>query len=265
MATFLRDERLHNLTLTADRLRQIDAAFQARLRAAPEHAQPGENNNIHLFYVIRFDNKGYRVFSIEEVITYFQQADSVERFIITIESAASMRSNRNVGTYMELRLDAGDANACHLVASSDDADWVDASFSGVREAIVRSKNRHSIVRNDWSVLFIQIGGVLVGFLLSLWAAVRISPFIQIENPFLITFLFVLLVFSNLWTFINQRLLFLVNTVFPNIRFYRPDRDRLHWLMQALIGGIAVAVTLYLLNGLFTLVGRMLGPLLGDAA
>ena len=265
MAIFLRDERLQNLTLTADRLRQIDTAFQSRFRSVPERVQQGDNDNAFLFYVIRFDNKGYRVFSIDDVISYFQQADRVERVIFTIESGASVRSNRAVGSYMELRLDAGDANVCHLIASSDDADWVDASFSAIREAVTKCKNRHSIIRNDWSVLSIQIVGVLIGFLVSLWAAVRMSPFIEIENSFLITFLFALLVFSNLWTFVNQRLLMLVNAVFPNIRFYRPDRDRLHWLMQAVVGGVAVAIALFLINQMFIYAGRMLGQFFGSDA
>ena len=263
MATYLRDEQLQNLTITSDRLRQIDAAFQSRFRAVPEFARQEGNNKAFLFYVIRFDNKGYRVFSIEDLISYFQQADHVERVIFAIESGASIQSNRNVGTYMELRLDAGDKNLCHLVASADIADWVDASFSAIRETLEKCKNRHSIVRNDWSALSIQIGGVLVGFLVSIWAAVLISPFIDIDNSFFITFLFVLLVFSNIWGYINQRLLKLVDKVFPNVRFYRPDRDRLHWLMQALIGGIAVAVTLFLLNKLFIYLGKVIGQFFGS--
>jgi len=264
MATFLRDERLQNLTITAERIAQIDAAFRSRYRSVPELSKE-EDNAVFSFYVIRFDNKGYRVFSLDELLSYFEQADFVERIIFTIESGISVRSNRNAGTYMELRLDTGDANACHLVASSDDPDWVDASFSAVKEAVFRCRNRHSLIRNDWSVLSIQLAGVLAGFFLSLWAAVLISPALNIDNSFFISFLFVLLVFSNMWTFLNQRLLNLVGRTFPNIRFYRVDKDRLHWLMQALIGGVAVAITLFLLSELFTYTGRVLGHFVGNGA
>ena len=33
--------------------------------------------------------------------------------------------------------------------------------------------------------------------------------------------------------------------FPTISFYRPDKDRLHWLKQAVIAGIVVGAALYL--------------------
>lgn len=264
MATFLRDEHLNNVTLTVDRIRQIDVVFRARFRVAPENGQQSQTPTVFFFYVIRFDNKGYRVFSLDELISYFNQADHVERVIFTIESTTSRNTNRGVGTFMDLRFDARDANNCYLVASSDEADWMDSSFSAVKDVIAKCKNRHGLARGAWSLLSIQIGGVMVGFLLSLWAAVGISPFIKIENSFVITFLFALLVFSNLWGFINQRLLALVDATFPNVRFYRPDRDRLHWLAQALVGGVAIALSLFLLNLLFKYVGKIIGQWIGES-
>jgi hypothetical protein len=48
-------------------------------------------------------------------------------------------------------------------------------------------------------LLIQILGVFVGFLISLWVASKISPSLSIENAFLISFFLVLLNFSNLWS------------------------------------------------------------------
>ena len=66
MATFLRDERLQNLTITAERIAQIDAAFRSRYRSVPELSKE-EDNAVFSFYVIRFDNKGYRVFSLARI------------------------------------------------------------------------------------------------------------------------------------------------------------------------------------------------------
>ena len=260
MARFLRDEHLQNLTLTADRLRQLNKVFQTRFISKPNDLQGGLTENMHFSYVIRFDNKGYRVFNIEDVISYFNQADYVERVIFAIESDVSLKINRAVGSFMELRLDHRDENACFLQINSDDSDWVDASFSSVKEVLTKCTNKNWFARNTWAQLVVQLFGLFIGFLLSLWAAVRISPYISVENAFFISFLFVLLVFSNFWTFLNQRLLNLINVVFPNLRFYRPDRDRLHWLMQALIGGVVVAISLFLLNLMFGYVGRLLEEL-----
>jgi hypothetical protein len=152
---------------------------------------------------------------------------------------------------MELRLDEKDPNLCFLMATSDDGDWVDSSFSAVQDVTSKCKNRNGVARSAWTHLVIQLVGLFLGFLVSLWAATQIAPGLAIENAFLISFLLALLIFSNLWSYVNQRLHALVNAVFPNLKLYRSNRDRMHWLLQTVIGGIVVAITLYLLNLLFS--------------
>jgi hypothetical protein len=61
-------------------------------------------------------------------------------------------------------------------------------------------------------------------------------------------------------FLNQRILVFVNALFPNLKFYRPQKDRIHWLLQAVIGAIALAITLYLHNPLVVYIGKVLGGL-----
>lgn len=267
MAHYLRDELLTNLTLTEDRLSQLDLALQARLPSMPENVPVGEGGDppVMMFYVIRFDGKGYRVFSFEALVAYFRQADYVERIAFVLESGVSLSTGRNVGSFAELRLDNREPSNSFIQVSSDDGDWVESTFAAGKDVLRRCANRNGWMRGLWSQLAIQIGGVFLGFLLSLWAAISISPYIRIENAFFIAFLFVLLVFSNLWGFLNQRLLSLVNRTFPNVRFFRPDRDRLHWLLQALVGGIVVAVALFLLNWLFAYVGQILQALADSGA
>lgn len=262
MARFLRDEQFSNVTLTEERLTQLHDVFDARRHTMPEELLPAQNNQIKVFfsYIIRFDNKGYRVFSIGDLLAHFRQADYIERVIFTIESKESMRSARAVGSFMELRFDEKEPTNCFLQVSSDDGDWVDASLSAVKERTNRFKNRNGWAKSAWSELAIQIGGVFTGFLLSLWAAVRMSPLIAIENSFFITFLFALLMFSNLWAYLNRVVLNFVRAVFPSIKFYRPDRDRWHWLLQSVVGGIVVAIVLLLLAYLLSYVGRTLGEL-----
>jgi hypothetical protein len=260
MAQFLRDEQLKHFTLTEERLTQLYEAFHARRQSMPEEQQQPTPDEVRsfLYSVIRFDSKGYRYFSLDQLLSQFRRADYVERVIFTLESAQTVRNNRNVGSYMELRLDNKDPATAYLQVASDDEDWVNASFSAIKETLNRYKNRYGWARSVWSQLAVQIGGVLIGFLLSLWAAIKISPAIDIENAFFITFLFALLVFSNIWTYLNQAALRIVNSIFPSIKFYRPDRDRLHWLLQAVVGGIVVALVLVILNLLFEYVGQILG-------
>ena len=87
-----------------------------------------------------------------------------------------------------------------------------------------------------------------------------SPTDFTDEP--ISFVLVLLLFSNLWTPIRAKLMEIVSKVFPPIRFHRKDRDTLHWLGQALVGGVVVAVALYLLNWAFTYAGQILGQFIG---
>jgi hypothetical protein len=229
--------------------------------AEPEHAQP-DGPDRFLSYIIRFDNKGYRVFDLDSLLNYFRQAHYVERIAFTLESVASIRTNRNIGSVMELQLDQRDPNRCLLMVTSDDKDWVDSSFSAVNDVISKCKNINGFARSPWTHLVIQLVGVLLGFVASLWVGTQIAPNLKIENAFLISFLLALLIFSNLWAYVNLRLQSLVNSTFPNLKLYRPKPDRMHWLMQAIIGGVVVAFTIYLLNLLFSYAGEILGSFIG---
>lgn len=79
MAHFLRDQQISNVSLTEDNLVQISSAFEDR--AVMLNANVPDNDGgdkwAFLTYIIRFDNKGYRVFSIEDLLMYFRNAKSV--------------------------------------------------------------------------------------------------------------------------------------------------------------------------------------------
>jgi len=262
MSYFLRDQYVTNVSVDEDSLRQINAVFEGRERAINTDVPENDNTGKRavLTYIIRFDNKGYRVFSLVDLLRYFHQAKGVERVIFTVETGESLRSIRQLGTFLELRLDEKDPNGSSLTVTSNDGDWVEASFSAVQDVLVKCKNKNGWVRTAWTQLGVQIIGITLGFILSLWAAVKISPKLAIENSFVISFLFVLLIFSNTWTHLNQKIISFINALFPNLKFYRPRKDRMHWLMQTIIGGIAIAVTLYILSWVFSYVGDILGGL-----
>ncbi len=267
MARFYRDQHVANLTINEDVLTQLNAVFESRERSLNEQLAPDDNTATRAFltYIIRFDSKGYRVFSLDEVLRYFRQAKEIERVIVTLETGESLRSNRVVGTHLEVHLDEKNPNGCYLSVTSDHKDWVDSSFSATEDVLDKCKNRNGWARSPWTLLSVQIAGVIFGFVLSLWFATKISPKLTIENSFVISFIFVLLIFSNMWTYLNQKIVAYIYSLFPNLKFYRPPKDRLHWLMQAVVGGIAVAVTLYVLGLVFSYIGGVLGVFINKGA
>lgn len=259
MGHYLRDERITNLSIKEDNLKQLSSVFSDRAQTIDANEPQVEKDVLKVFqtYIIRFDHKGYRVFTLQDLLKYFHLAKDVERVIFTVETVESLRSNRQTGTYLELRLDEKDPKSCVLAVSGDDKDWVDASFAAVKDILGKCANKTGWLRTGWTPFLVQILGTVLGFIFSLWAAVKIAPLLAIENPLLIAFLFVLVVFSNTWSYLNQRILAALLSTFPPVKFLRADKERLHWLLQAIVGGIMFAIVIYVLNQAFGLLLEML--------
>lgn len=249
MAHYLRDQQIKCLSLTEDQIRHLAIVFSERAFVLNSEIDndPTSVKRAVFNFIIRFDNKGYRVFTLEELLIYFQQAKSVERLIFTVETGESLQSNRNIGSILELKLDSKEPNGCFLTATSDNKDWVDASFSSVQEALNKSKNHNAWVRATWTAFLIQLIGISIGFMISLWAATKIAPKLAIENSLAFSFLFMLIILLNTWGFLNQQVMRLINYAFPNLKFLRRGKEHIHWLMQAIIGGVIGAGFLYLLG------------------
>lgn len=259
MAFYIRDQHVQNLSLDAEALTQINGTFAERFEQLL--AILPENKNAFFTYIIRFDNKGYRVFSIEELLRYFNQAHTVERVIFTIESDDSLNSNRNSGAYLELCLDSQEPARCVLVSSSDTKDWAEASFAAVHEVLAKHHTRNGLARSAWTNLLVQLLGVALGFFVSMWFAFKVAPNLKVENGFVISFLFILLVFSNIWGYLNQLFLAQLNRLFPNIQFIRPQKAQLHWVLQAIIGSAAFAIVLFLMGQGFSFMSEILAGFL----
>ena len=262
MAHFLRDQLLTNLTLDEDDLKQIVAALEIREVALNAHVKPEDQAKKSgvLTYIIRFDNKGYRVDSLKDLLRHFHQAKDVERIFFNIDTGESLASNKQLGAYLEIGLDTRDPSRCFLAVTSNDSDWVDASISAIQDVVAKCKNRNGWVRTIWTPLAVQVFGVALGFFLSLWIAEKIAPKLAIENAFIITFLFLLLILSNVWAFLNQKILLSINGLFPNLKFYRSRKDRVHWLIQGIVISITFAIGVYALNWIVFFVGNLLGGL-----
>lgn len=269
MAQYLRDEQLENVTIDRDVLSRLIDALYAQMISMPEYLQGQQNQNLQaldamLVMTIRFDGKGYRVFSKDILLNYFEAATHVERIVFELSSLKAIQTGKTIGSYLDLRMDANEASPSHLVSTSDNENWMNASFGAVKEILTPCKNKNHLAKSPLIELALQLFGVFACFLFSAWAATLISPSLNIENPFLMSFVLILLVVSNLWGFMNLRLKASVARFFPRVSFYRPQKNRLHWLMQAVVGGLMAALVLYLLGLAFTYTGKLLGIFVGSA-
>lgn len=91
---------------------------------------------------------------------------------------------------------------------------------------------------------LQLLGVLVGVLLGLWLASLSAPYLkEVEYPRAVSFAFWFLVYSNLWTYVQQRALDGIGALFPSVRFSRSGE---HWTQTLLRKGLeASGVALFL--------------------
>lgn len=259
MSKYLRDEFLKNLSLNESKIQKInDAILEIAHETNSRLTQTTEAEKDKLVlpsYIIRFDNKGFLLYDFNKVLKYFKEARKVERVIFILDFIESYVSNKQRGKCLELRFDKNDINNCYLSVQDDRSDWVDASFCKIKELLERYKNKNYLIRNNWTNFIVQISGVFAGFILSLWVAYKISPFLTIDYPFVVTFILTFLLFSNAWTFINPLVFRLLDYYWPNISF--KDIKGFHWLIKALISAVFVGFSLLVLNKLFIYIGTLL--------
>jgi hypothetical protein len=255
MALYIRDERVSNTSVNLETLKQLNDLFIERARAANDAysrstATPDVSKLAYVSFIIRFDNKGYRIYSFDDLVKYFNLATEVERVIFMLETPESQGTNRTKGTSIDLRFDQKDANTCWLQVNGDDKDWVDSSFNAIQDVLNKYKNRNGWARTQLVHFMMQLVGLVLGFTLSLWAAIKGAPKLTLENAFLFVFFFVFLLFANTWNYAKQAMYWVLNSAFPNIKFIRPEKDHLHWLYQAVVGSIVFAIMAYALDQAF---------------
>lgn len=252
MPKYLRDQAIRNVKVDEALILQLDHVMKSRAALLNSEINPdNEEEKIpFLTYVLRFDGKGIRFFDVEELLSSFRVANDIERFVVSIESPSALSSNRNIGEVLELKLDQSIENNCYVQVTSDNSDWVDSSFASVLDIVSKNKTKHGWARSTASRLLVQLAGVVGSFLICLWATVEISPSINVENSFILVFLFALLVFSNIWTHLSQFINSKLDGAFPNIYFYRPGKEKYQWFFQGLVVSLIAALGLLVLNWLF---------------
>lgn len=220
MSHYLRDQYIKNITLTEQGLREIEAELNAIWKNENEKIKRNESDPKFLFltYAIRFDNKGFRLFSIDEVINYIQSAKEVEIISFKLFSLNYLNTNGNLGKCISITFDSKIFENSKLVVEDDDKEWVDSQFLRFREIVNRYANRNYLIRNAWTTLTVQLIGVVVGFLFSILAAIKLSPYLTLKYADGFAFVIAFLLFSNIWTYLYHIIIRLLDFLWPNITF-----------------------------------------------
>lgn len=262
MPSFLRDVFVRNLVVNDEALKELHAAFLERVAAHNQITQD-DDHKLTPLYVVRFDGRGYRTFSADEAWNFYKGADSVERVVLEAECPIGMRTNHMVGGQIEIRLDSNRQGSSHIIVGGESKDWVEATFSALETVLSRRKNlATSMIRTPWAALVLQLLGVLIGILLALWLATLSAPHLQgVDYPRAASFAFWFLVYSNLWTYLQQRAFALIDALFPNVRLSRSGVHWAHTLLRKGIETASVALFLWTLAWLTKWATSVLSPLL----
>ena len=231
MSAFLRDETLSNVSFNEDALKKINESLL--------EVDGGKEEELSPSYVIRFENKGIRFSDFDNMLKHFKNAKNVERVVFYLNSSKSRNSNLLEGKSIELRLDSGNIYNCMLIVQDDDFKWVNANFLKIQEVLKGYKNKNWLIRNGFTSFMVQIVGVVLGLLICLWAAIKVTPLLAIQNAFAFAFIAFLILFSNIWTYIYSIIMKSIDYIWPNLLF-KESPIRGPFVKSLLIAG-AVAV------------------------
>lgn len=218
-----RDKNLYKLTISEDTLTKIDHILEeVEKRLLNQNAK----DYCFLSFLIRYDDKGYRVFSFVELITHFKEAEVIERISLRLDVNPSMPSGMSKQEIIDIHLSSLPEQNSYFAVEGSDLHWVNSTFTMIDDVFAKYKSRYSWIGGNLVRLGIQIIGVVIIFIICLIASKHFSQFINIENPIIFTFLFFFLILSNTWTYISPIILNLVFKIFPNIHFRRNEKDSL---------------------------------------
>lgn len=249
MARFLRDRFIKNVILDEDGLTDLDFIINERAKIFNESPEATDREKLSVSYMVRFDGRGYRSTTLEDALRYFKGGKTVERVALTAESQDSLATNRVIGPFLEVRFDRNELPHSFMVASAEDQDWVEASAGAIDDWLERRKSITArLVRTRVTPLLVQLSGVVLMFLVSLWAASVIGPRLQgVEYPRLIVFGITAVVASNLWAFVFQLLVAQLFSLIPNVLFRRKGSDFLSTLAIRCLQAFLISVMLIWAN------------------
>ena len=197
MGDYLKDKFVPFLTISEEALESLNADLQEIVKKA-NLDQPIEEL-VSLSYILRYDGMGIVRTDFAEIKRCFQIAGIIERVVFHVTHPKNFL---NKGKSIEIFLDRNERIKCSLQVTDDDETWVDTTFKRLSSRLDQYKNGNWVVFSPMVELFIQILGVLTGFLACLLIASIISPLVNFQYSFLVLLLGLFLIFSNLWTYLN---------------------------------------------------------------
>lgn len=218
MSQFLRDVTFKNLSLNEESIKEVNKQFLNIRDEGNRGIQEESVGFLKASYIIRFDQKGFLLYDFGKVLEYFRSAKSVERLVFMLQSKEHEQSFKVKGKGIDLRFDSLNTNNCLMVVQDDGQAWTDSTFLTLLEVINKFKNNNHLARNSWIIFAVQMLGVIVGLLLSLWAALNFSEHLKFSNPAAFTFLIAFVLFSNIWTYLYTFCLKVIDFFWPNISF-----------------------------------------------
>lgn len=262
MPSYIRDLMVRNVVLDDDAIQELNATILRRVNALNSSTQDPERQ-LSQIYVVRFDGRGYRTFSVDEAWSYYKSATRVERVILQAESRTGLNTNHMFGEQIEVRLDTDSQGSSHILVGGDSKDWVETTFSELETVVRRSRSLPTaIIRTQWTALVLQLLGVFAGVLLCLWLATATAPFLKdVEYPRALAFAFWFLVYSNLWTYLQQQAMRGIGMLFLSVRFSRKGE---HWglaIFRKAIEATGVAFALWVLAWLSKWALAVIAPFL----
>lgn len=230
MALYLRDQLLKNLSIDINDVKRLYKAFEGRQLV-----------DLDFVCIIRFDNKGHKINSLDELLEKYGQASKVERLVLTLASRDSLPEH---ATRIELWLDIMNDKISYLNVQADDQNLVESIYNEIVDLLKKSKSKiNSLIRTSLTSLIIQIAGVVIMFLISLAVADAMKARLKIEESFTLSFLFTLIVLSNFWGYFNNWLITLIFSTRTNVQFKKEKSDDM--LVRSIVW-ISSAIGAYLL-------------------
>lgn len=259
MANYSRRKLIDSLSISSGTLSELCDAFDNSFNNLKNRYS--NNNLIFLVeYAIVFDGEERRCNKSSDLISIYNRAKKVESISLSI---ASKNEQKEFVDYMSLFLDSKNNSRCLFSAYSDIHDWLDSCWFITSNIISKHRNKNYLIRTEFTNFLIQIVMVVFGFVLSLWAASKIEKNIAIDNSFEFSFLFIFIVFSNVWTYASRIILFILNFLFPNIKFFCGGKDDFHWTVKLLITTIVGAVFLYFANACVSFVSEIFSSMINN--
>jgi hypothetical protein len=214
MSDYLKDSMIPFHTIGASQLDDINNELKAIIDEVT--ASGSDDNPLLLIYTLRYDGMGIVRQDFKEIKNCFDRAKSVDRLLFDLVGRKWLPNNK--GKRVGLHFDSKDPSRCYIVVQDDDEKWVDNVFKRISSRLSQYKNYNWIIRHPLAELLIQLFGVMIGFFTCLISASHLSPILNIKNSFVLLFIGLFLIFSNLWTYILVVIKKVRDDLWPTVSF-----------------------------------------------